>query len=76
MASKKLKTCSEIFDNTERMIIEVSILVRMGDTKRPSVCKSNISQMTYCCNYQKKVRDTRKAIAKSRKMFVAEFLRR
>ena len=38
---------------------------------RPSVCK-----MTYCCNYQRKGRDTMKAIAKSRKMLVAEFLRK
>ena len=43
---------------------------------RPSVCKSNISKMTYCCHYQKKWRDTRKVIAKSWKMLVAEFRRR
>ena len=43
---------------------------------RPSVWKSNISEMTYWCHYQNKRRDTRKAVAKSRKMLVAEFLRR
>ena len=51
-------------------------LVILSVYARHGLCKSNISQMTYCCNYQKKGRATRKAIAKSRKMLIAEFLRR
>jgi len=32
-------------------------LVILSVYTRPSVCKSNISQMTYCCHYQKNERD-------------------
>ena len=39
---------------------------------RPRVCKTNISKMTYCCHYQKKVRNMKKIT----KMLVPEFLRR
>ena len=51
-------------------------LVILSVYARHGLCTSNISQMTYCCNYQKKGESHEEGKAKSRKMLIAEFLRR
>ena len=45
---------------------------------RPSVCKSNISKMTYCCHYQeeKERHEEGNMQITEDNMLVAEFLRR